>query len=147
VREEQLGAARRATASYRSVQRAERDGYAAVSPCIPGEGIHYAKNELLGDTMVTPGQPELLIYEPQANGQLRLVALEYWKADADQNVLTVDDRPTLFGRPFDGPMAGHAPGMPIHYDIHVWLWKRNPDGLFTVANPTISCPAAAGANR
>jgi hypothetical protein len=36
-------------------------------------------------------------------------------------------------------MFGHAPGMPVHYDLHVWLWKTNPSGLFNPWNPDLSC--------
>jgi hypothetical protein len=53
---------------------------------------------------------------------------------------TVDNAaPVLFGRVFDGPMPGHAPGMPWHYDLHVWVWKHNPGGIFAQFNPTVSC--------
>jgi len=37
-------------------------------------------------------------------------------------------------------MLGHNPQMPIHYDLHVWLAKHNPSGLFSQWNPAISCP-------
>jgi hypothetical protein len=51
-------------------------------------------------------------------------------------------RPELFGRPFDGPMEGHHPLMPgalHHYDLHVWLFKANPAGLFSPTNPAVQC--------
>jgi hypothetical protein len=41
-------------------------------------------------------------------------------------------------------LDGHAPGMPVHYDLHVWLGRTNPDGLFAVPNPSISCPGLPG---
>ena len=47
---------------------------------------------------------------------------------------------SLFGVPFDGPMLGHEPGMPKHYDLHVWLYERNPAGLFAAWNPRVHCP-------
>jgi hypothetical protein len=28
-----------------------------------------------------------------------------------------------------------------HYDLHVWLWKDNPEGMFTPTNPAVTCPA------
>src|SRR5512132_574547 len=28
----------------------------------------------------------------------------------------------------DGPMPGHSPTMPIHYDLHGRLWQDNPSG-------------------
>ena len=55
----------------------------------------------------------------------------------------VPTRPTLFGRQMDGPMEGHAPIMPAelhHWDLHVWLWKDNPAGMFTPTNPAVRCP-------
>ena len=42
--------------------------------------------------------------------------------------------------PFDGPMLGHEPGMPIHYDLHAWLWKQNPSGMFARWNPDGDVP-------
>jgi hypothetical protein len=41
-------------------------------------------------------------------------------------------------------MEGHQPLMPVgfhHYDLHVWLWKNNPEGVFSPTNPAIRCPA------
>ena len=49
--------------------------------------------------------------------------------------------PGSLGQPFDGPMPGHNPTMPIHYDLHVWLWGNNPAGLFAPFNPNLSCPS------
>ena len=28
---------------------------------------------------------------------------------------------------------------PIRYDLHVWLQKRNPSGVFAQWNPEVSC--------
>jgi hypothetical protein len=35
---------------------------------------------------------------------------------------------------------GH-PEMPIHYDLHVWLYRHNPAGMFAMWNPSVHCPA------
>lgn len=45
----------------------------------------------------------------------------------------------MFGQPFDGPMPGHEPGMPVHYDLHVWVGRANPAGVFSPWNPKVSC--------
>ena len=37
-------------------------------------------------------------------------------------------------------MVGHGGGMPTHFDLHVWLWKRNPSGIFASWNPAVVCP-------
>jgi hypothetical protein len=35
-----------------------------------------------------------------------------------------------FGQDFEGPRDGHEEGQPIHYDLHTWLFKDNPSGMF-----------------
>ena len=137
---------------YQSVDVAKAAGYEQSGACAfsvagAGEesshagamGIHFTSNAALADGKLVPTKPEVLVYAPTAGGGLQLVAAEYFQPDADQNVQTDNDRPSLFGRQFDGPMLGHAPGMPIHYDLHVWLWKHNPSGVFAPWNPDVSC--------
>jgi hypothetical protein len=36
-------------------------------------------------------------------------------------------------------MPGHNPTMPVHYDVHVWLFQENPSGFFAPFNPNLSC--------
>ena len=36
-------------------------------------------------------------------------------------------------------MPGHLPGMPWHWDLHVWVWANNPSGTFAQWNPALSC--------
>ena len=105
-------------------------------------GIHYANPDLIEDGRLDVTEPEVLVYQPMPSGRLRLGAVEYFQADADQDLATDPDRPYLFGLPFDGPMLGHEPGMPIHYDLHVWLYRHNPAGLFAAWNPRVHCPDA-----
>jgi hypothetical protein len=147
----QLAKTKAALDKYQSVDAAKADGYVAASPCAAtpidpnqtsyggGMGIHYMNPGLMAPGPIVPSKPPVLVYAPTSGGDLQLVAAEYFKPDADQNVKTDDDRPTLFGRAFDGPMVGHSPDMPIHYDLHVWLWKHNPSGLFASWNPDVIC--------
>ena len=139
-----LQAAQAVAARYHSFEQAEKDGYTiAGEPCVveaPGTmGIHAINPPLMADPAIDPLRPEILLYVPKENGKLELVGLEYWKADADGLLGTDGDRPSLFGQPFDGPMPGHNPFMPVHYDLHVWLYADNPSGLFAPFNPTLSC--------
>ena len=146
----QLDQVKAALSKYESVAQAKADGYVAGSPCESkapdaetssdggGMGIHYINQANMADGKLIGTKPEILVYAPTAGG-LQLVAAEYFQPDADQNLATDSDRPSLFGRAFDGPMLGHAPGMPIHYDLHVWLWKHNPSGTFAPWNPAVSC--------
>jgi type II secretory pathway pseudopilin PulG len=146
----QLRAVKAALDKYQDVAVAKADGYAVASPCLMvptskgaswwggAMGVHFVNQALLTKPL-NPLKPAVLTYLPTANGGFRLLAAEYFKADADQKLSTDSDRPSLFGRSFDGPMLGHSPGMPIHYDLHVWLWKPNPVGLFSPWNPTVHC--------
>ena len=140
----ELQSVKAATARYHSYKQAVRAGYSvAGEPCVASPlgtmGIHAVNPALMADPAISPLRPEILLYVPKANGKLRLVGVEYWKADADGSLATDDDRPSLFGQPFNGPMPGHNPTMPVHYDLHVWIWKANPSGLFAQFNPALSC--------
>lgn len=137
-----LAAARAATAKYHDEARALADGYLSTDECVASPsgamGYHYV-NPALFDAPMDVRTPPILLYQSGEDGGRKLVAVEYFKADEDQDVDTDGDRPSLFGTEFDGPMAGHDDGMPIHYDLHVWLWQHNPDGMFAEFNPAGSC--------
>ncbi len=143
----ELQEVRAAVARYHSFEQAEKDGYVirAGEPCVRSPfgtmGVHAANAALMVDDSIDPSSPELLLYLPDENGNLKLVGVEYWKADADGNLATNADRPSVLGRPFNGPMPGHNPTMPVHYDLHVWLWAENPSGLFAMFNPSLACPS------
>jgi hypothetical protein len=138
-----LGDVRKATERFRDVHVAVKAGYEPAHDCVAGPdggmGVHYTNEKLVRDPRIDPRRPEILVYEPHGK-RLRLVAVEYFRADADGRLDTDDDRPRLFGRGLDGPMEGHEPGMPVHYDLHAWIWKRNPAGTFAQFNPRVSCP-------
>ena len=132
---------RRDLAPYADYRRALADGFVPVSECTESPagamGVHFL-NPSRAMSPVDPTKPAILLYLPTETGY-RLMGAEWFQADADQDRTTDDDRPSLWGRPFDGPMLGHEPGMPIHYDLHVWLFTANPDGVFAPWNPSVSC--------
>jgi len=135
---------RAAVARYHSFEQAQRDGYTvAGEPCVSSPagtmGIHAINPALMANDTIDPLRPEILLYVTKANGKLELVGVEYWKADADGQLGTDGDRPLILGQPVDGPMPGHTPTMPVHYDLHVWVAAQNPSGLFAPFNPAISC--------
>ncbi len=143
--ERALTAVKRATAAYHDPARAVAVGFVPTEACVAdpvlgGMGMHYVNPARLADPAIDPTAPEILVYEPGERGRPKLVALEWFSADADQDLATDDDRPSLFGVAFDGPMPGHEPGMPVHYDLHAWVWKNNPSGRFAPWNPDVSCP-------
>ncbi|MDP8932514.1 MAG: hypothetical protein M3O70_29185 [Actinomycetota bacterium] len=142
-RTRELARLKQVTAAYHNDALAIAGEYEATDQCVASEqggmGYHYAKVEWI-DEFIDQNQPEALLYAPAEKGTRKLTGIEYVKVDADQNVNTDDDRPSLFGQPFDGPMPGHEPGMPVHYDLHVWVWRTNPQGVFAQWNPRVTCP-------
>ena len=133
-----LAQVRQSTARYHDVNVAIAAGYVPVGDCVPGMGYHYVNFSQFG--LMDPLVPDALTYASNGAGGLRLVAAEWFKVDADQSLATDGDRPTMFGQAFDGPMPGHAPGMPIHYDLHAYLWQGNPDGVLATFNWNVTCP-------
>lgn len=120
-------------------------------------GIHYFRPDLLGITGVEPRvngtgthtdflSPAVLIYEPQADGSLELVAIENltfieaWEAAGNEG------RPSFLGVEFDRmaddpatPNVDEGHMFEPHYDLHVWLYRDNPNGMFTQLNPAATC--------
>ena len=149
----ELQAVRAAVARFHSPGHAARAGYvfdpaeacvtSPPAPSLDGSsgtmGIHVVNPALLMDPALDPLRPEILLYVRKDNGKLELVGVEYWKVDADQNLATSGDRPSLFGRQFQGPMPGHTPTMPIHYDLHAWVAEAHPTDALAMFNPAVSC--------
>ena len=138
----ELEKVRAAMGKYKDPVVAVRDGYFSTLGCVEyptgGMGIHFLNLKLVGP-VPDPMKPPILLYEPTKDGKLVLVGIEYFIPLATG----IKERPTIFGQPFDGPMEGHEPLLPAelhHYDLHVWLFKRNPAGLFKSTNPDVKCP-------
>ena len=146
----EIDALRKAMEKYQDYKVAVRDLYLSTVGCVhyAGEkmahhmeyakgamGIHFVNVTLQGPP--DPMKPNVLIYEPVGK-ELKLVAVE-WLVP-----LTADlkQRPSLFDQSFMGPMEGHEPLIPkdyVHYDLHAWLFKNNPLGMFAPTNPDVSC--------
>jgi hypothetical protein len=137
-----LATLRKDLSPYQDVNRALADGYIPVSECTEspdgGMGVHFL-NPARAMAPVDPDHPAILLYAPAADSGYRLLGAEWFQPDADQDLTTHDDRPALLGRPFEGPMPGHDDAMPVHYDLHVWLYQSNPAGVFASWNPAVSC--------
>lgn len=151
----ELQAARAALAKYSDPIVAVRDGYFSTVACIdfpkgatdgpivypPGAmGVHFLNTANIGPVL-DPAKPQVLIYEPVGD-KLVLTAAEWFMPEQVAN----GTAPTIFGQTLAGPMDGHEPIMPPtlrHYDLHVWLWKNNPRGMFTSTNSAVRCKKSA----
>ena len=141
----QLTKLRQVTARFHSLESAKAAGYLTeITPCwahhsAGAMGYHYGDTNLF-DATVDLLQPEVVMYEPQAGGRMRLVGMEYivplaaWDVDHDLNGPT--DVPQLLGQSF----TRHSV-LPI-FKLHIWLWRNNPSGTFADWNPKVSCQHA-----
>ncbi|MCL4562300.1 MAG: hypothetical protein M1281_17020 [Chloroflexi bacterium] len=144
----QLAQTANATAKYHNYRVALADGYLNTSMCVVdpvagGMGVHFINIAKIMDPALNVTEPEILLYEPLKNGGYRLVGVEYMLAigGPDAPIPTnPPPAPSLFGATFNGPMVGHGPGEPPHYDLHVWVWQPNPNGTFAQFNPGVHCP-------
>jgi hypothetical protein len=136
-----ISAAREATARFNDINVAKASGYPEdLTGCVEspagGMGHHYVNLTLEGDGgQLDVTKPEALLYEPQEDGSLDLVALEYVVRAAD--VPSTGPAPVLFGRAFEFNAVANA------WTLHAWVWRSNPNGMFTPFNPNVSCEFAS----
>ena len=120
-------------------------------------GVHYFRPDLLGvteppsprvngaGTHTDFSQPAVLIYEPQADGGMALVAVENLVFKAAWEAAGNSAAPTFHGVPYDRMEDDPATELDEahmfwpHYDRHVWVYRENPNGVFTPFNPTVTC--------
>jgi hypothetical protein len=100
-------------------------------------GWHLINDPLHADAAEDPLRPELLVYEVQKNGGLKLVALEYEVYQADWWNAGNTVPPSLFGQTFE---ALTIEGIDPIFALHVWAWLPNPSGMFADFNPATACP-------
>ena len=161
---------RRATEQYRDVNTALAEGYLRdpFNMCetasmmgkraeLGAMGVHYFRPDLLGITeppsprvngvgMHTDfRKPSILIYEPQADGSMELVAVENLVFAAAWKAAGNNAPPTFHGVPYDTMVddptteLDEAHMFAPHFDRHVWIYRNNPNGVFAPLNPAVSC--------
>jgi len=136
---------RQATARYRDINVALAEGWVAATPCVSGPnfgamGVHFALPARVGDGVVNGSEPELLIYEPLANGAMRLVGVEFIVIAADWASRNPGGgAPAVDGHLMHFVGEPNRYGLPAFYELHVWAWERNPDGHFADWNRLVTC--------
>lgn len=145
-----LARARAATAHFHDLATANAAGYGGpledlqkitciTNPGVGVMGIHYVNGGLVGDAVLDPATPEVLVYQPLPNGKLRLVAAEYVVFQGTWWAAGNTAPPTLFGQPMIAVPATNRYGLPPFFEIHAWIWMDNPAGMFKDWNPSGSC--------
>lgn len=122
----ELQQARAATAKYRNIQNAIKDGYSDIMVNVEGMGHHYMKSAIV-DATFDIRQPEILVYNRDENGSQELVAVEY-------AVPLIYPRPEGFTGSDD--VWNNDSGFPL-WLLHAWVWAYNPAGVFNWTNPNV----------
>lgn len=158
-----------ATKKYQDVEVALKEGYLRdpMNLCdtadMMGEpsflgamGIHFFRPDLVGVTATEPRidgnglhtdftRPAVLIYEPQADGSLKLAAIENLVFQKGWHEAGNAERPEFMGHQYFAMQdnkdteVDEAHMFQPHYDLHMWLYRPNQNGLFMPFNPAVSC--------
>lgn len=157
---------------YRDVNVAKAEGYTTDNKCVTAEmlghppemgamGLHYVRRDMLGlpPKASPPGsgrvrgtgthtdfrQPAMLVYEPQTDGSLELVAVENLVFAEAWNAGSRKEGPRFHGRTYpllkDDPATklDESHGWEPHYEQHLWVFRDNPNGAYSPFNPAVTC--------
>ena len=150
-----IAAVKAALDKYKDPIAAVRDGYFSTVGCIdfPARGSEHGSMEykpgamgvhFLNPALISPKldstKPQVLLYEPVGD-KLVLTGAEWFVPTAVSKT-----PPSVLGHQLMGPMEGHPPILPAelhHWDLHVWLYKDNPNGMYSPTNSAVKCPKGA----
>jgi hypothetical protein len=148
----QIAQLRRLVAPFHDFDKAVAAGWSAqITPCLvdadlpsqPGAGamgFHYGRPAFIQDGgRVRLLEPELLLYEPEKNGKLRFVGVEYIVPFTDHPATAAP--PTLLGQEF-----AQVPEFGV-WGFHIWVGRQNQSGIFSPWNPKVNCDNVAAAQR
>lgn len=122
----ELQQARAATAHYRNIENAKKDGYTNINVDVENMGHHYMKPGLVDNTFDIR-HPEILVYHEGEDGKMELGAVEY-------AVPLASPRPEGFTGSLD---VWDGNGTFNLWLLHAWVWSYNPDGVFNPLNPLV----------
>jgi len=134
-----------ATARYIDINVAIAEGFVRATPCVSGPnagamGVHLVLPARISSGALNQEQPQALIYEPMADGAMRLVGVEFivlesvWTAKNPGGGV-----PALDGNLLNYVGAPNRYGLPAFYEIHVWAWEQNPQGSYADWNTRVTC--------
>jgi len=126
----ELQQARAATARYRNIKNAFKDGYADINVVVPNMGYHFMKSTLTADGVFDARKPEILVYNKNEDGSFELGALEY--------AVPIDVTPDVAPEGFTGTDDVWERNTDFGlWLVHAWVWKSNPEGTFNPTNPLV----------
>jgi hypothetical protein len=136
---------RSATARYLDINEALREGFVTATPCVSGPdsgamGVHLVLPARISAGVLDATQPQALIYEPMADGTMRLVGVEFivlesvWVGNNPSGGV-----PALAGNLLNYVAAPNRYGLPAFYEMHDRAWQNNPQGTYADWNTQVTC--------
>ncbi|MDB5198071.1 MAG: hypothetical protein JWO92_34 [Chitinophagaceae bacterium] len=122
----ELQQARAATARYRNIENALKDGYTNIGVDVENMGHHYMNPSLVDGTFDIR-KPEILVYNGHDDGTQELVAVEY---------AVPLSAPMPEGFTGSADVWNGTSGFPL-WLVHAWVWAYNPDGVFNWTNSSV----------
>jgi hypothetical protein len=135
---------RNATEQYLELSTAMAQNFVAATPCVSGPdagamGVHFIRMDRVKNLVLNATQPQALIYEPMADGAMRLVGVEYIVLDANWSAAHPGTVPALQGNLLNYVAAPNRYGLPAFWEMHVWAWQQNPKGSYADWNTHVTC--------
>ena len=142
---------RDSTERFKDVKVALAEGYALQFGCVSGPddgamGLHYVNSTYVNSGILDATHPQIVIYEPQPDGTLKLIGADYLLI-ADAWNAKHPGPPELMGQFFHLFESPNRFGLPAFYTLHVWAWKSNPKGAFVNWHPNVSCDSFSGQHQ
>ena len=139
---------RQSTARFQDPSEAIAEGYKLQFGCVSGDtggamGMHFVNGDLVNSGVIDASRPQIVIYEPAADGKLKLIGADYLVL-ADTWNSSHAGPPQLMGQLFHLFDSPNRFGLPAFYTLHVWAWKDNPNGAFVNWHPNVSCTNFSG---
>lgn len=116
------------TAKYIDFSVAESEGLTDVSGYVPNMGHHYMNASLVDGTFEI-NKPEYILYAPDENNVMQMIAVEYGVVPEDVN--NPGNPPEGFTGDQDVWKYKESVGQ---WQLHVWTILENPDGIFAPYN-------------
>jgi hypothetical protein len=128
---------RAATETYHDLGAARAAAYhpSEPDPCMAsaaGGMGHHLMNMTLFDDRLDVERPEILVYAPLNDGGRKLTGVEYV---VPYSAWDREEAPRILGQDLK-----RSDGLAIWY-LHVWVWEKNPNGIFADWNPAVTCSA------
>jgi hypothetical protein len=138
----EMAAIRNATDPYQDLNVALEDGFVQLFDCTVNPnnaaeamGQHYINPDRV-DSSLKLTEPEVLMYEPQPDGSMALVAVEYIVFEHDWSK---PQPPKFLGQTLKRKEYVGLHQVDPFFEVHAWVWKDNPTGVFADWNTDVSC--------